>query len=242
MFRLAVGLSLATCVFTSRTTFAQAVTYVSQDRRIEALIHEQFRIDDKITEVEDQELIAAPDFAPFDETARAQAEPTGFSRISQRSTLAGDGIVVSGNWAGEVATINGYYRFDTLVATTFDVTGGAVRYDLSYRIGRPDVLPGRQDVDLVLAPAGGAAVFDVEPVYEEQPDSRYSAVGTASGELAPGRYDFRFFQRTINDPGLNGSYAVDLRLSPVPEPSAGAPAPACAALLLLRRNKLPRAR
>lgn len=244
---LSTSVLAALCLAAPGPVAAQTITYVGQERRVEAHLYEAFVPRDDTfptVEVDERRSQDAPDFADFDAGVRAEStDPRyggGRSRISQRSSLRADGVFASGDWGGNTATYKGYYEFRTLVAATFDVAGAPARYDLSYVIAFPDPLAGRRETDLVLrrVDGAGATLFDVEPVYDDE-DPRWDTVsaGGLTGELAPGRYEFRFFDRINNDPGTSGGYEVNLRLSPVPEPGAVALLTVFAGAGVLRRSR-----
>ena len=224
---------------------AQTVTYTSQERRVDAYVQERYLIGDPAVQkvLEDRKADEAPDFGAFNATVRAQPTDaslaTGFSTVSQHSSLGASGINLSGVWAGEAASLDGYYEFSTLVQTRFTVTDDPARFDLAYRIDRPDVLPGSRQTDFSLrdiAGSGTPAVFDITPVYR-QVGNRFTAIGTRTGVLEPGPYIFRFYDLIQNDPSTDGSYEITLLLSPVPEPGGIAVALWCAGLATLRRHR-----
>jgi hypothetical protein len=243
----AMSILAALCVAASQQLAAQSVTYVAQDRRVEAFLYEEVAYDGDAqnpVEIAVRRAAAAEGLPAFEATLLAQADDPrvsrGLSRISQVSSLRGNGIFSSGEWRCRSGTYAGYYEFETPLAATFDVTDAQAGYELFYRLDYPRPLPGWKETDLVLrrVDSSGTTLFDVEPEYLDHPVWDVSAVGILTGQLEPGRYEFRFFDRVHNDYGTLGGYEVNLRVSLVPEPATFAMMAAFAAAAAMGRRRI----
>jgi hypothetical protein len=215
----------------------QTIRYVAQDRRIAASNTEEYFVNDPLPDYvrrSDSKEAVAPDFGPFD--AAVEASAGGNSRVSQHSVLAPNRIGVVGDWSNYAATDEGSFAFDTVADVTFDVVGAPVPFRLAYSLRDPSTRGFRRQVDLFLRPVDGAAgdVFRVTPQYD--PDL-YTAAGTASGALTPGRYQFRFLDSYFGDVGEFGGYDVQLSLGTVPEPATAGLVFVGAGVLLVRRRR-----
>jgi hypothetical protein len=215
---------IVACLLSAGRLSAQAVRYVAQERRVESSVDEQyFSTEEGTVNVSDADRVDATDFGLFDARAVAAKEdpryPTGFSLVSQRSTLEESGISVFSQWSGFVRTDNGGYSLATTTDATFDVVGGPVAFDLTYGLQGPGVQQNGHHVDLLLRQVDGAGgdVFRVAPAFDID---TYLASGTESGVLEPGRYEFRYFDSIWNDVGDRGDNRVSLQFTPVPEPGA----------------------
>ena len=140
-------------------------------------------------------------------TRAVSANAGGYSSISQHSSLRPDGISTSGDWSTYAATDEGVFSFGTLTDATFDVLYDARRLHLHLLPEGPQSPRLCAEVDLFLRPTdgGGADVFRVVPRYD--PDL-YTASGTHSGVLSPGRYQFQYFSSYLGDVGEFGRYHV----------------------------------
>jgi hypothetical protein len=203
---------------------AQPVRYVAQERWVESSVYEQyFSLEEGTVDISDSDRADATGFGPFD----GRSDPgvigppysTGYSTVSQRSTLEASGISVLSQWSGWVRTDNGGYSLATTTAATFDVVDGPVAFDLTYNLKGPGVQQNGHHVDLLLRRADGAGgdVFRVAPEFDID---TYLASGTESGVLGPGRYAFRYFDSITNDVGDFGENRVNLQFTAVPEPGA----------------------
>jgi hypothetical protein len=241
--RAHAALTLASLCLLAPPAAAQTITYTSQERRVEAYVQERYLIGDPPVQkiLEDRKSDEAPGFGAFNATVRAQPTDaslaTGFSTVSQHSSLGSSGVNLSGTWSGEAASLDGYYEFSTLTQANFRVADEPARFDLAYRIDRPDVLPGSRQTDFYLRRVdGGTPPFEINPVYR-QVGNRFTAIGSRTGVLEPGPYTFRFYDLIQNDPSTSGGYEITLLLSPVPEPGGIAVALLCAGLAALRRHR-----
>ena len=210
------------CLAAPLSTPAQSIRYVSQERGIAASNTEEFfqsEPEPGYVRRHDSDAATAPDFAPFDARVSASAYFGGYSNISQHSALRPDGISARGDWSAQAATDNGVFSFETLADVTFDVTDAPAQFDFAYSLKDSPYRGYARQVDLFLrrVDGGGGDVFRVVPAYD--PDL-YTASGTASGVLSPGRYEFRYFSMYLGDVGDFGSYDVRLSLAAVPEPAS----------------------
>ena len=215
---------VAICLMGARNLSAQTVVrYVAQERRVESSVHDEYFSEGGTVNVSDDDRVEATDFGLFDARSdAAKSDPpysTGFSAVSQRSTLEASGIAVFSQWSGFVRTSNGGYSLATTTDATFDVTGGPLAYDLTYNLQGPGVQQNGHHVDLLLRRVDGAGgdVFRVTPAFDID---TYLASGRESGVLGPGRYEFRYADSITNDVGDRGENRVNLSFTPVPEPGA----------------------
>ena len=230
--RAAILLSLL--LLAPRLSRAQSITYLAQSRSVEAVGHDVIRPyeDDPVVYHEEQR-IDAPDFAPFDAVAVATHMDRQGASIAQRSRLDPDRVTATGDWRGHTGTDAGYWRFDTSLATTFQLEGAPAQYTLDFAA---DFVLGLEAADLSLRPAaGGPAAFDWGPADKQDASTRDWTAAHFTGRLDPGRYDFHFLYHAEHDVGQLGAYDLTLRLSPVPEPSSAAVLALGAAGLACRR-------
>ena len=198
---------------------AGPVQYTSQTRRIEATLTEEYLVPDgdpdRRTGSASQ---AAPDFGPFDATVTATVEdrppgrPTGQNVISQRSALADSGISAEGNFNGFTGTDGGEFTSLSLVDVTF-VLDEVRNFTLGYAMEVPSFY-SQIDGEVSLTRVGGAAVFDEDLDFTQNPIDDTGAFGSRTGTLTPGEYRFVFRHSYETDTGDDADYSVSLALTP----------------------------
>lgn len=234
-------LVVAACLSDPRSSEAQTITYVGQERTIEAVAHDEIDPGEPDEQIfHGEERITAPDFGPFDAVASVTQLGDVGSGVSQHSRLAGDGVTATGGWDGSTGTLYGYWQFETTLTTTFDVAGAPVWYALDFNA---DFVPGLDAADLSLrridsgGAADGATVFDWGPANRQEALAKPWEQATFAGRLEPGRYEFNFLYRARHDVHTDGAYDLSLALSPVPEPSSATVLAFGAAGALLPRRR-----
>ena len=238
---------------------AGPVTYQSQSRTIRADLLEEYEMpDDQTISLRDEETASAPGFGDFDATVTAQIDnppippgesAPGASSVSQRSSLSDAGITASGQGRGQTFTQEGFYSFDSSLDVTFTLDE-ARTFDLDYELGFGTLIDIREQIRLTTAD-GATVIFDEEIEFGNTPPDG-NAVGSRTGELAPGQYRFEFLYGVGSDVGNTVPYSVSLALTPtdggpgpnpIPLPpaawSALATAGAMGALKLRRRLRSP---
>lgn len=230
------------CLLAQQPSEAQTITYVAQERWVEAVAHDEIDPGEPDEQIfHGRERLAAEDFGPFDAVASVTHLGDAGSSISQHSRLGGDGVTASGGWSGSTGSLYGYWRFETSLATAFEVADAPALYSLDFHA---DFVPGLEAADLSLRrlDAGGATVFDWGPADKQEASTRAWEDAHLAGRLDPGRYEFHFLYRAEHDVHERGDYGLSLRLAPVPEPSSAAIlALGSAAALLPRRRRRCRA-
>src|SRR5688572_15455218 len=98
------------CLGAAGSLPAQTIRYVAQERSVQSSVSDEYYSEEGTVYARDSDRVDATGFGPFDGRANSHqvdpVYPSGYSNMSQRSTLEETGISVAADWSNQAFTDN----------------------------------------------------------------------------------------------------------------------------------------